>query len=967
MTDPIITGAALKAAEMLAPEVVKTGARRVGRQILGTPAGRGMRDVYARAIVGLLVKVGEAAEEHPDPEAMKVAESVLGGLCSDEEAAGILMNVALRPGPVPVEDLRERAASLGYEPDTLPFAFNGAMWVLAEKVYQEFVIEAGKENSRIQPLVNAELLASVREHHQALRESNTAEQGNLLPPPHGLVLGRTDELNRAMRMLGVFAQEDDRADSANTLKKVVAVHGWPGIGKSAFISTLCRSQEVLDHFSGGVVFMPVGRSPDVRRLAEEVCAALGVSAPPGTTLNALRGRISDVLSQHSVLIVFDEVWEEAHVAPLLLAEGGSAVLVATRRLDVAARLSTATEGALRLGLLSAGDSLQLIASRAPDVVSENEGACLELVRALDGLPLALRVAADLLRVETDVGFDVSDLLGELTEAALLDEEAPYDASYAAGDGAGEAVMTVRALLRKSVERLDGNTVGRFAQLGVLPAKPLSFDQWTAQEVWRDTVEDLDVESEGWNEEQSLTQRALSSLVRRGLVESADVDVDPLAVKLDLRSKRPERFWIHALVAVFAIETLERIEDEDGVRQAQQRRLEHYRRVVGTANESLRQGGDTQYFSAFIVGLDLPNIRSAYEWAHSRSTEDRWALEYLSRLPAQGRRVLAERLSPAEFLDWMRIAEESAREIGDEDEARAHRATFGAALLLQGHLREALAYCEESLEAARLNKDRVAEGTALANLASIRNSMGQHKAALNLAKQAERVLKNSDAPDVELGAIGQQAEALEGLGKFVKAEKRYKARRDLAWEVGELSYYAKALKGIAGIKREHPEERNEARQLYTEAAQVFWDLREYDGYRGALNSLGVLELKAENLQAAEEVFQRALGAAVDGDHKGDQARAKMNLGIASQSRGTQHGYEAAETEYREALPLAQEWDEPDLLGDVLFNLAQLLYYYMGNLQDAREEAVSAAEAYERAGSAKEDWARDLITEIDNAIG
>jgi hypothetical protein len=37
--------------------------------------------------------------------------------------------------------------------------------------------------------------------------------------------------------------------------------------------------------------------------------------------------------------------------------------------------------------------------------------------------------------------------------------------------------------------------------------------------------------------------------------------------------------------------------------------------------------------------------------------------------------------------------------------------------------------------------------------------------------------------------------------------------------------------------------------------------------------------------------------------------------------------------REALPLAQNWDEPDLLGDVLFYLAQLLYFYIGRHQDA----------------------------------
>ena len=59
MTDPV-TAAALKAAEALAPDLVKAVAQRTGRRILGTPAERGMRGVYERAIAGLLAEVGGA-------------------------------------------------------------------------------------------------------------------------------------------------------------------------------------------------------------------------------------------------------------------------------------------------------------------------------------------------------------------------------------------------------------------------------------------------------------------------------------------------------------------------------------------------------------------------------------------------------------------------------------------------------------------------------------------------------------------------------------------------------------------------------------------------------------------------------------------------------------------------------------------------------------------------------------------
>lgn len=486
--------AARQAAEILGPELVKTGARWTGRQVLGTPAERGMEGVYQRAIAGLLVEIGEADEDTgmaPDPEAMKVAETVLGGLCSDNEAAGLLLNVVLRPGPVPVAGLRDHAARLGYEPDTLPFVFDGAIRALTEKVWEEFLEEAAKENSSIQGLVNAQVLASIREHHQALRATSYSEPGSLLPQPPGLVLGRAEETRIAKQALGIGGRREAEADGeANApARRTVAVHGWPGIGKSTFVAALCGDRELREHFSGGVLFVPVGRSPEGRRLAEDVCVALGTPAPPGTTLDAIRGRIAEALSRMSVLLVFDDVWEERHVSPLLLAGGGSAALVATRRLDVAARLSTGAEAPLKLGLLDEEDSLKLIASRAPGVVAENVEACRDLVRALDGLPLALRVAADLLRVESEAGFDVSDLLDELTQAArVLDEDAPHDTTDDSHDGAAGAATTVRTLLRKSIERLGEHSVRHFARLGVLPPRPLSFDPWAAQEVWRDTSE-----------------------------------------------------------------------------------------------------------------------------------------------------------------------------------------------------------------------------------------------------------------------------------------------------------------------------------------------------------------------------------------------------------------------------------------------------------------------------------------------
>lgn len=782
---------------------------------------------------------------------------------------------------------------------------------------------------------------------------------DLLPPPPELVLGRANELRVAKRAL------DPPSSGSEVRKTVVAVHGWPGVGKSTFVSEICNDGEVLERFSGGVFFIPVGRSSDARLLADEVCTALEVPAPPGATLEALRGRIANALSQRRVLLVFDDVWDERHVAPLLLAGRGSAALVATRRLDVASRLATAPEGALRIGLLSEEDSLDLLRSRAPAVAAEHESACRDLARALDGLPLALRVAADLLRVEAESGFDVSGLLAELAEAGrVLGEEAPPDVGAEPDDaGAEGAKRTVRALLRKSLERADEDLVRRFARLGVLPPKPLSFGPWAAADVWRDSAEDPP--EGGQSEEEKARDRdALKELVRRGLVESVDFGVDPLAVKLDLTPKRPERFWMHALVAAFALETLERTEGEGGVREAQQRRLEHYRRIAGAADGAMSQGGDTQLFGVYLITLDLANIRAAHGWAREKAANDRRALGYLSRLVSQGSRPLAERLGAEEWLEWMRLAEDAARRLGDESEAGNHRSNVGAALVRNGLWEEALTACRNILRDAVRDGDAASEATMLANLAVIQRRRGHPDEALDYARRAVEAAQRADSPSTLAGAIDQQAAALMSLGRVDEAEGRYEAMRVFARDNGELSQHAKALLELARIKRGRPEDRDEARGLFEEAAEAFRDLRENDQYRLAVTGLGVLENEARRFDEAEEAFERTRESAVEDGDKGDEARAKMHLGIVHRYRGEPGGTEAAETEFREALPLAASAEDGDKLGDVLLNLAFLLYEDRHDFEEARRFAEDAARAYANAQSEKESRARDLIDEIDN---
>ena len=381
------TDAARQAAEILGPEVVKVGARRLGRSFLGTPTERGMQDVYTRSIAGCLVEVaevGEASGEPPDPEAMRVAETVLGGLCADDEAAGLLLNVALRPGPIPFTALRGRAVAVGYEPDTLPFAFDGAMRSLAGKVWEEFLFEAGKDGSRIQPLVNQALLAAVRSLHRmaesegegpeysdvraSLPEQSELEAaqaklealptnevpkdrpgtpaGSVMPlRPNANFVGRCEDLKRIAENL--------KAGDATAIGEVTvaASSGLGGVGKTQLASEFVHRYGRYFH---GVYWLNYGEPDGIPAEVASCGGVGGMNLRPGEYHDLpLEERVRAVMAEWQGdlprLLVFDNCEDEELLDRWLPPTGGCRVLVTSRRgsWDSSFRVTD-----LRLGVLS---------------------------------------------------------------------------------------------------------------------------------------------------------------------------------------------------------------------------------------------------------------------------------------------------------------------------------------------------------------------------------------------------------------------------------------------------------------------------------------------------------------------------------------------------------------------------------------------------------------------------------------
>jgi hypothetical protein len=347
----------------------------------------------------------------------------------------------------------------------------------------------------------------------AYPEVRPNDSGSLLPPLPPLVVGRDDALRELKERLSVLGS----AGESGRTQVLTAVRGWPGVGKTTLAAASAHDSEFRAAFPDGVLWASLGPEPDLlSKLANWGCT-LGIADILLTkSVNDLADRIATFLSDKRVLLIVDDVWEGRHAAAFQVGGPRCALLVTTRLESVAQSLVTSADEIYKLDVLRDEDGLELLRTLAPSVVEQHSQEALDLVRDLEGLPLALQVAGRLLNAEHKMGWGINDLVQAIRDKGiLLEREAPP-----AGAGVlTETTPTVAALLRKSTDLLTPRTRDCFAVLGAFAPKPATFD--------------LEAMSGVWDEENA--KPIVRELVNRGLLEPVG----------------PGRFQMHALLVAHA--------------------------------------------------------------------------------------------------------------------------------------------------------------------------------------------------------------------------------------------------------------------------------------------------------------------------------------------------------------------------------------------------------------------------------
>ena len=269
-------------------------------------------------------------------------------------------------------------------------AYQDARQVLVE----ELGIEPGPELRQLHERVLAEdvgLLTPQRPQTGPLQDRPAAVPRQL-PAAVRHLTGRQAELDELIRVLG-------EAGAPGGVAVISAIDGMAGIGKTALV--IHAAHRLAGAYPDGQLFIDLhgytqGQRPRTAGQALSwLLRALGV--PPeripedGDQAAALyRQR----LAGSRTLIVLDNAAAEAQVRPLLPGAGGCLVLVTSRR-----RLKGLDDAhSVSLDLLAAPDGVALLrATAGPGRVPDGDPLAAEVAQLCGHLPLALRIAAALLR------------------------------------------------------------------------------------------------------------------------------------------------------------------------------------------------------------------------------------------------------------------------------------------------------------------------------------------------------------------------------------------------------------------------------------------------------------------------------------------------------------------------------------------------------------------------------------------
>ncbi len=621
----------------------------------------------------------------------------------------------------------------------------------------------------------------------------TLHQTNLPVTPTQLV-GRDREIDDLLELL--------RRDDVS----VVTLTGAGGGGKTRLV--LQAAAEAAEDYADGVWFVGLAALTDVDLVTAAIAQTFGLREGSGRTYGEVLG---DYLRSRRLLLVLDNLEQLLpQVAPVvagLAAEFAGVDFLATSREP----LRIGAEREYSVPPLAAAEAVTLFAERARLELDGDRPAVAAICARLDGLPLAIELAAARVKV-----LPPAKLLERLEERLPLLTGGARDAP--------ERQRTLRATIAWSHDLLDEHEQQLFARLAVFAG--------------------------------GCTLEAAEAV--------CDADVDTLGSLLEknLLRRDESRYRMLETIREFARERFDEVADADEIRR---RHAEHFLAIAREAQPELVRRDQREFLDR--LEADHDNLRAALSWLLDREPENALTLAHALILfwytrghVREGRDGVLAALEQASStptatragaLDWAGYLSgelgEDGRGLAEEAVACAREANAAAAVALAlSHLvfvlgddrfDEGVVLLEEARVLAEQAGDPFVLGTVLNNL-GVWTGQQDMELARVFYEESYRIR-------AEMGDVSRMALSLTNLSWALFETGHVSQARDFATEalglardVGDRRHTHSALDNLGWIALAAGR-MGEARALFNEALTNAQEIANVAATRGTLYGLAAV--------------------------------------------------------------------------------------------------------------------------------
>ena len=697
----------------------------------------------------------------------------------------------------------------------------------------------------------------------------------LQPPVH--LVGRDEELVHLRARL-----------RAGESVAMTALHGLPGVGKTTLAITLAHDAEMRAHFRDGILWAALGPQPDISSILSHWSMLLGIATPDQSSEGdheALAVQLRRAIGTRRMLLVIDDAWDLKDA--LVFKVGGSdcAHLVTTRFPGIASAFAPGATSIIRE--LGENESVVLLRMLAPQLMGRDTQKVRELAQAVGGLPLALTLLGNYLRLQSYSGQArrVDAALERLSDAGeRLTISEPRGPAERHSSLELDMPLSLQSVIDVTVQQLEPPTRAALYALAAFPPKPNHFSEEAALAVADCKVATLD------------------ALIDTGLLESADAS----------------HYTLHQTIADFA-------------RAALQDDVTPYARLITyMAGFVERHKKDYELlepeYNSIIAALE--SAHTLDEQLHKTNEMMRCVYAFIPYLRSRGLYEQAEK--------QLQRAYEAADRLNDDDSKSQALLYHGEIAQKRGNYEQAETYLQDGLRLARQigNPERIS--ALLADLGWITSKRSEYTRAEAYLKEGLVLARRINNTELICDILETLGSVAVGRGEYDESKAYMEESLALAHKIGDREKVCTLLINLGASAAEQGNDVL-AMQYLEEGLIIARQLGHREWVCLLLLNLGEIATDQGRIEQAESYFQECLGLARQIDHVEWTSILLINLGSIAQKQGN---YTHAKRYLPEGLDLARQIGRPRITSNALYEYGNLLLVLnqMREAEDKFREAL-----------------------------